>query len=219
VSRMTRKDSARHTAQQAAAQVKPVAAQAAAQVKPVAAQVAAQVKPVAAQVAAQVKPVAAQVAAQVKPVATQVAAQVKPVATQVAAQVKPIAQSAGAATQRGVYRTRAWTAPQIKRSGQTLEDTVAPKLSAVLAAAAQRIEPAKPRERHLRKIVGLSLLAAAAAVAAGAAAAAVRRRAKPDLGAPTPETEPGSTAAATEPPASHPATSTESDVNSQVRTP
>ena len=177
MSRMTRKGSAH----QAAAQVKPVAARAAAQVKPVAAHAAAQVKPVATQVAAQVKPVATQAAAQVKPVATQVAAQVKPVATQVAAQVKPVARSAGEATKRGLHRSRAWAAPQLERSGQVLEETVAPKVSAMLSAAAQRIEPPKPKRQRWRTVVGLSLLAAAAA----AAAAALRRRQQPDLWAPT----------------------------------
>jgi hypothetical protein len=177
---------------------------------------AAQVKPVAAQAAAQVKPVAAQVAAQVKPVAAQVAAQVKPVATQVAAQVKPVAKSAGEATRRGLHRTRAWAAPQIEHSGQVLEETVAPKVSALLSAAAQRIEPPKPKRQRWRTVVGLSLLAAAAA---SAAAAALRRRAKPDLWAPTSETGPDNPATAAEMPAARPAASTDAEVNSQVRTP
>ena len=192
---MTRKGSARHTAHEAAAQVRPVAAQA----------------------AAQVKPVAAQVAAQVKPVAAQVAAQVKPVAAQVAAQVKPVAQSAGQATRRGLHRTRAWAAPQIEHSGQVLEETVAPKVSAMLSAAAQRIEPEKPPRRRWRTVVGLSLLAAAASAAA--AAAALRRRAQPDLWAPTSETGPDNPATAAETPAVKRATSTDAEVNSQVRTP
>ena len=128
MSRMMRKGSARHTAHEAAAQVKPVAAQA--------------------------------------------AAQVKPVAAQVAAQVKPVAKTAGEATRRGLHRSRAWAAPQIEHSGQVLEETVAPKVSAMLSAAAQRIEPPKPKRQRWRTVVGLSLLAAAAA----AAAAALRRR-------------------------------------------
>ena len=211
MSRMTRKGSAH----QAAAQVKPVAVQAAAQVKPVAAQAAAQVKPVAAQVAAQVKPVAAQVAAQVKPVAAQVAAQVKPVAAQVAAQVKPVARNAGEATRRGLHRSRTWAAPQVERSGQVLEETVAPKVSAMLSAAAQRIEPPKPKRQRWRTVVGLSLLAAAAT----AAAAALRRRPQPDLWAPKSETGPDTTATAAQPPAARQAASTDAEVNSQVRTP
>jgi hypothetical protein len=175
-----------------------------------------QVKPVAAQTVAQVKPVAAQVAAQVKPVAAQVAAQVKPVAAQVAAQVKPVARSAGAATRRSVYRTRVWAAPQLERSGQVLEDTVAPKVSAVLSAAAQRIEPVKAQRSRWPKVVGLSILAAAASAAA--AAAVLRRRAQPSLWTPTADAAPDSTPAAAETP-DRPATSTEAQGNNQVRTP
>src|SRR5450755_3723455 len=173
------------------------------------------VRPVAAQTVAQVKPVAAQVAAQVKPVAAQVAAQVKPVAAQVAAQVKPVAKSAGAATRRGVHRTRVWAAPQLERSGQVLEDTVAPKVSAVLSAAAQRIEPVKARRPRWPKVVGLSILAAASAAAA---AAILRRRAQPGLWTPTADAAPDSTPSAAETPDS-PATSTEAQGNNQVRTP
>jgi hypothetical protein len=193
VSRMTKKGAAPHRAQQTAAQVKPVAAQ----------------------VAAQVKPVAAQVAAQVKPVAAQVAAQVKPVAAQVTAQVKPVAQSAGEATRRGIFRTRVWAAPQVERSAHVVQDSVAPKVSAMLFAAAQRIEPEKPRRRRLGKAVGLSLLAAAL----GAAAAALLRQTKPDLWAPTSETGPDNPATASQMPPARPATSGDAEVNSQVRTP
>src|SRR5450755_4978791 len=158
-----------------------------------------------------VRPVAAQTVAQVKPVAAQVAAQVKPVA----AQVKPVAKSAGAATRRGVHRTRVWAAPQLERSGQVLEDTVAPKVSAVLSAAAQRIEPVKARRPRWPKVVGLSILAAASAAAA---AAILRRRAQPGLWTPTADAAPDSTPSAAETPDS-PATSTEAQGNNQVRTP
>jgi hypothetical protein len=187
--------------------------QAADQVKPVAAQTAAQVKPVAAQVAAQVKPVAAQVAAQVKPVAAQVAAQVKPVAAQVTAQVKPVARSAGIATRRGVYRTRVWVAPQLHHSGQVLEETVAPKVSALLAAAAERIEPVKPQRSRWPRVIGLSILAAAASAAA---AAVLRRRAQQGLGTPAADIAPDSTPDTAQTP-DRPATSDAQ--NSQVRTP
>jgi hypothetical protein len=192
VSRMTRND-ARHLARQTAAQVRPVAAQ----------------------TAAQVKPVAAQVTAQVKPVAAQLTAQVKPVAAQLTAQVKPVAKSAGAATRRGIYRTRAWAAPRVERSGQLLEDTVAPKVSALLSEAAQRIEPVKPRRGRLRKVIGLSLLAAAAA----SAAAAALRRAKPDLWARPSRPAADETAATADRPAAHPPTGSDAEVNSQLHTP
>jgi hypothetical protein len=103
----------------------------------------------------------------------QVAAQVLPVA----ARMKPLARSAGLAARRGVHRTRAWAAPQVERTGQVLQDSVAPKVSAVLSSAAERLEPAKPPRRQWRKLVGISMITAAAS----AVAAVVRSRKKPDL--------------------------------------
>jgi hypothetical protein len=167
------------------------------------------------QVAAQIQPVTAQVAAQVKPVTAQVAAQVKPVTAQVAAQVKPVARSAGAATRRGVYRTRVWAAPQVERSGQVLNDTVAPKVSALLSAAAQRIEPTKPQRRRWPRVIAFSLLAAAASAAA---AAVLRGRMKSAAGTSAVPAHPESPAAA-DMSAPRPADGTEAEANSQVRAP
>src|SRR5260221_12959599 len=89
--------------------------------------------------------------------ARQAAAQVKPVA----AQLKPPARSTAAAARRRVHKTRAWAAPQVEHAGQVLQDSVAPKVSALLSAAARRLEPAKARRRRLRQPVGASMLAAA----------------------------------------------------------
>ena len=68
-------------------------------------------------------------------------------------------------------------APQVERTEQVLQDSVAPKVSALLSSAAQRLEPAKPPRRRWRKLAGISTLTAAA----GAVAAVVRSRKKPDL--------------------------------------
>ena len=105
--------------------------------------------------------------------ARQAAAQVMPVA----ARMKPLARSTGLAARRRVHRTRAWAAPQVERTGQVLQDSVASKVSAVLSSAAQRLEPAKPPRRRWRKLAGISMLTASA----GAVAAIVRNRRKPDL--------------------------------------
>jgi hypothetical protein len=105
--------------------------------------------------------------------ARQAAAQVKPVA----AQLKPLARSTGAAARRRVHKTRAWAAPQVERTGQVLQGSVAPKVSALLSSAAQRLEPAKPPRRRWRKLAGISMLTAAA----GAIAAVVRNRRKPEV--------------------------------------
>lgn len=105
--------------------------------------------------------------------ARRAAAQLKPVA----AQVRPLARNTGAAARRRVRRTRAWAAPQVERTGQVLQDSVAPKVSALLSSAAKRLEPAEPRHRRWRKPIGAATLTAAAS----AAAAFVRNRRKPDV--------------------------------------
>jgi hypothetical protein len=103
----------------------------------------------------------------------QAAAQVMPAT----ARMKPLARSTGLAARRRVHRTRAWAAPQVERTGQVLQDSVAPKVSALLSSAAERLEPAKPPRRRWRKLVGISMITAAAS----AVAAVVRSRKKPDL--------------------------------------
>ena len=120
--------------------------------------------------------------------ARRAAAQVKPVT----AQMKPLAQSAGAAAIRRVRRTRSWAAPRVERTGQVLQDSVAPKVSAWLSLAARRLEPAKPRRARWRKLAGLSVLTAAA----GAAAAFARNRKKPDSRTSVAETDAGNVAPA-----------------------
>jgi hypothetical protein len=74
----------------------------------------------------------------------QAAAQLQPAA----AKVKPLAGSTGAAAKRSVYRTRAWAAPRVEHTGQVVEDSVAPKVSALLSSVAQLLEPDKPRHRR-----------------------------------------------------------------------
>jgi hypothetical protein len=100
--------------------------------------------------------------------ARKAADQLKPMAEQ----MKPLAKSAGQAANRRLYRTRAWAAPQVERTGKVLQDTVAPKVSAMLSTAAERIDPAKPQRGRWRRPVGI----AAALAAAGSAAAAVFRQ-------------------------------------------
>jgi hypothetical protein len=131
---------------------------------------------------------------------------------QAAAQVKPLSSSAQAAAGRGLRRARAFAAPQVERAGQALEDRVAPKVSAMLSSAAQRLEPPKPRRRRWRKLAGISLL-----TAAGAVAAVVRNRAKPDL-TPPEETDTDSSAPAAEMRDEKAGTSTDADVDGHART-
>jgi hypothetical protein len=102
----------------------------------------------------------------------QAAAQVK----RVTAQVRSLARSAGAAARRRLHKTRARAAPQAERMAQVLQGSVAPKVSALLSSAAQRLEPATPRRRPWRKLAATAVLAAASA----AAALAINRR-KPEV--------------------------------------
>jgi hypothetical protein len=102
----------------------------------------------------------------------QAAAQLQPAA----AKATPLARSTGAAAKRGVHRTRAWAAPRVEHTGQVLEDSVAPQVSALLSSVAQLLEPDKPRHRRWRTPIAIAAVAAAAL----AAAAIVRHRRKPD---------------------------------------
>lgn len=133
-----------------------------------------------------------------------------------AAQVKPFAQRTGAATKRRVRRTRTWAAPQVERTGQVLQDSVVPKVSAWLSTAARRIEPARPQRPRWRKLAGISVLTAAA----GAAAAVVRNRSKPDFTTSPIEADADNVAAAAEMREEQAMASTDadSDVKGQVRT-
>ena len=111
----------------------------------------------------------------------QAAAQLQPAA----AKVKQMAGSTGAAEKRSVQRTRAWAAPRVEHTGQILEESVAPKVSALLSSAAQRLEPGKPRHRRWRTPIAIAAIAAAASVAA----AIVRNRRKPDSTTPEADTD------------------------------
>ncbi len=74
-----------------------------------------------------------------------------------------------------VRKTRAWAAPQVERTGQALQDNVAPKVAALLTSAAQRLEPGQRRRRRWRELALVSMLTAAAS----AVAALARSRRKP----------------------------------------
>lgn len=88
-------------------------------------------------------------------------------ARQAAARLKPVAHSTRAVAQHGVRTTRAWAAPQLEHTGHLVQDRIAPKISAMLSSAAQRIEPGKPRSRRWRKLAGASMVTAAASAVAG----------------------------------------------------
>jgi negative regulator of sigma E activity len=91
-----------------------------------------------------------------------------------AAQAAPLALSAKVAARRGVYRARTWAAPRLERTGQALEQRVAPRVAAMMSATARRIEPATPKRRRWPLMV--AGVVAAAGVSATAAYLISRRR-------------------------------------------
>jgi hypothetical protein len=113
--------------------------------------------------------------------ARQTAQDAKPIA----AQVKPLANDTKAAASRGLRKARSWSAPKVDRTGQVLQDTVAPKVAAALHSSAQRLDPDKPKRNGWRMAAGISAVLALA----GAAAAALRNRIKPSATTPADEKE------------------------------
>jgi hypothetical protein len=118
--------------------------------------------------------------------ARQAAEDAKPIVVQVNAQVKPLADSTMAAASRGLHNARTWSAPKVDRTGQVLQDTVAPKVAAALHASAQRLDPEKPKRYAWRVVVGISALLALA----GVLVAGLRKRATSTATAPAEGEEP-----------------------------
>jgi hypothetical protein len=105
------------------------------------------------------------------------AAKARQQARQAASQVAPFATSARTTARHGVLRARTWAAPRLERTGNALQDRVAPKMSAMLCSAARRIEPPR-QKRRLWPFVTAGLVSA---VAAGAAGVLAGRRGKGPL--------------------------------------
>src|SRR5215831_6779108 len=106
----------------------------------------------------------------------QLARQATEAAKPVAARAKPLASDARQAAGRGVYKARVWAAPQVERTGQVLQDTVAPKIAGALHSSAQKLDPGEPPHRGWRKgAAAISILLAAAAAAVAALAARKRK--------------------------------------------
>ena len=158
------------------------------------------------------KVAAAAAVAQVR--ARELAARVKPAA----AQVKPLARSTQEAALRRMYATRVWAAPRVERTGQVLQDSVAPKVADMLSSAAHRIEPEQPRSRNWWTLSGLLVLIAGAATAA---AIALRKRSTANSAAQADEADSGDAAPGTSeaaPGTGQPADSSNTDATRAGRT-
>jgi hypothetical protein len=77
-----------------------------------------------------------------------------------------------------VYQARAWAAPQVHRTGQVLQDNVAPKVVAALHSSAEKLDPGEPPHRGWRKGAAAISIVLAAAAAAIAAVASRNRKAR-----------------------------------------
>jgi hypothetical protein len=78
-----------------------------------------------------------------------------------------------------VGRVRAWMAVRAARGSVSMQETVAPRISAMLAATARTLDPPRQRNRRWPKVLaGTAMLAAAAAASM---AMAMRRNSRSDL--------------------------------------
>ena len=69
-----------------------------------------------------------------------------------------------------VGKARAWMAVRAARGSVSVQERLAPRVSLMLATAARRLDPPKPRARRVPRIMaGVALLAAGAAAAAAMA--------------------------------------------------
>jgi hypothetical protein len=78
-----------------------------------------------------------------------------------------------------VGRARAWMAVRAARGSVSVQESVAPRVSSVLAAAARRLDPPRPQARRWPKVLAGTALLAAGAAAATAMAMRNRSRAMP----------------------------------------
>ncbi|HYK31485.1 MAG TPA: hypothetical protein VEV63_05960 [Streptosporangiaceae bacterium] len=78
-----------------------------------------------------------------------------------------------------VGRVRAWMAVRAARGSVSVQETVAPKVSSVLAGVARRLDPPRPQSRRWPKVLAGTALLAAGAAAATAMAMRSRSRKKP----------------------------------------
>jgi hypothetical protein len=102
-------------------------------------------------------------------------------ASKLAEQAGPMARSAATTARLGagnaaewatphVHRARGWLAVKARRGSVSVQETVGPKVSEMLAATAHKLDPPARRARRLPKVLAaITLLAAGAAAAAAMA--------------------------------------------------
>lgn len=113
-------------------------------------------------------------------------------ASKLADQARPMTKSAAMTARQGagsaatwarprVGRVRAWMAVRAARGSVSVQETVAPRVSAMFAMAARKLDPPKPRSRRFPKVLAGTAMLAAGAAAAAAMAMRTRQRAMPPM--------------------------------------
>jgi hypothetical protein len=102
-------------------------------------------------------------------------------ASKLAEQAGPMVRSAAMTARLGagsaaewarphVHRVRAWMAVKARHGSVSVQETVGPKVSEILATTARKLDPPAQRARRLPKVLAATALVAAGAAAAGAMA-------------------------------------------------
>jgi ferric-dicitrate binding protein FerR (iron transport regulator) len=87
-------------------------------------------------------------------------------AIRTADQVRPVASTAREVAAHRIEDARVWAAPKLDRAAHSVEEQLAPKVSALLSQAAEKIDPA-PSVRRRGRWSTIALLAGFAACAVG----------------------------------------------------
>jgi hypothetical protein len=118
-------------------------------------------------------------------------------ARKIAVQASKLADQAGPATKKAamtarqgadgaanwakprVGRARAWMAVRAARGSMSVQESLAPRVSSMLATAARKLDPPRPKTRRWPRVFAGTALLAAGAAAATAMAIRNRQRAMP----------------------------------------
>lgn len=82
-----------------------------------------------------------------------------------AERIGPAAQHTRDVTAERFMGARGWSAPRIEQAGKYVEGDLAPRVNALLAGLAHRIEPPKPRHRGRTAMLAMVAIVAAAGMA------------------------------------------------------
>lgn len=111
--------------------------------------------------------------------ASKLADQASPLTRRAAMTARQGASGAAGWARPRVGRVRAWMAVRAARGSISVQESVAPRVSSVLAGVARRLDPPRPQARRWPKVMAGTALLAAGAAAATAMALRSRSRRKP----------------------------------------